>query len=300
MTIVTESIGSIESKNGKWRARLIQSNVKGSSAYYSDESLKEGAHLFKAGVQMFANHLSTDEQWSRPEGDVNNLVGVLETDAIHEENDGLYADLKIFEHKKAWLKEVAPYVGLSIRASGIVEEAEDGTPHLKSFTEVMSVDVVTKAGAGGKFVSLAESAKPGVLTAVHKEITESKEDNMEFPKELAEALDKNAKDQATVLEAVGKLVEALTEEPAPKAKEVEVEEARKLDVEALIESGLGKASRARVTAAFEGGAELAEAIKAEKDLAAEILAEAAKKEEGFSANLEESNGKEAAPVINWG
>lgn len=298
MTILTESIGSIESKGGKWRARIIEANVKGSSAYYPEDALKEGAHLFKAGTQMFRNHLSQDEQWNRPEGDVNSLLGVLESDAVFE-NDGLYADLKIFDDSKAWLKERAPYIGLSIRAGGIVEESDSG-PVLKQFTSVESVDVVTKAGAGGKFVSLAESAKPGVLTAVHKEITESKEDNMEFPKELAEALDKNAKDQATVLEAVGKLVEALTEKPAPKAKEVEVEEARKLDVEALIESGLGKASRARVTAAFEGGAELAEAIKAEKDLAAEILAEAAKKEEGFSANLEESNGKEAAPVINWG
>lgn len=292
MTILTESIGSIESKNGKWRARLIQSNVKGSSAYYSDESLKEGAHLFTAGVQMFANHLSTDEQWSRPEGDVNNLVGVLETDAVHEENDGLYADLKIFEHKKAWLKEVAPYVGLSIRASGIVEEADDGTPHLKSFTEVMSVDVVTKAGAGGKFVSLAESAKPGVLAGAHV-VTESKEETMEFPKELAESLDALIKKMDAVLE-VKPATEA--EKPAPK----KVEEARKLDVEALIESGLGKASRARVTAAFEGGAELEEAIKAEKELAAEILAEAAAKGDSFEANLEESKGKESAPLINWG
>lgn len=293
MTILTESIGSIESKNGKWRARLIQSNVKGSSAYYSEEALKEGAPLFKAGVQMFSNHLSQDEQWSRPEGDVNNLVGVLESDAVFED-DGLYADLKIFTHKKDWLKEVAPYVGLSIRANGIVEEAEDGTPHLKSFTEVLSVDVVTKAGAGGKFVSLAESAKPGVLNQVHKEITESKEETMDMPKELAEALDKNAKDQAAVLDAVGKLIEALTEKPEPKP----VEEATKIDLEALIEAGLTKTARTRVLAAAEGGADLTEAIKAEKELAKEILAEAEKSGE-FSANLEESNKGEAKPLINW-
>lgn len=283
MTILTESIGSIESKNGKWRARLIEANVKGSSAYYSGEALKEGAHLFKAGVQMFSNHLSEDERMNRPEGDVNNLVGVLESDAVFEE-DGLYADLKIFEHKKDWIKEVAPYVGLSIRASGTVEESDDGTPHLKQFTEVFSVDVVTKAGAGGKFVSLAESAKPGVLSQVHKELIESKEEDMEFPKELAEALDKNAKDQAAVLDAVGKLIEALTEKPEAKP----VEEAKKIDFEALIEAGLTKTARTRVLAAAEGGADLEESIKAEQELAKEILAEAGKREGGFEANLEES------------
>lgn len=296
MTILTESIGSIESKNGKWRARLIQSNVKGSSAYYSDESLKEGAHLFTAGVQMFANHLSTDEQWSRPEGDVNNLVGVLESDAVHEEGDGLYADLKIFEHKKAWLKEVAPYVGLSIRASGIVEEADDGTPHLKSFTEVMSVDVVTKAGAGGKFVSLAESAKPGVLASVHKEIIESKEETMEFPEKLAESLDAMIKKMDAVLEATEvKEVKAAVEStnPAP------VKEAIEIDVEALIESGLTKSARARVLTLAKAGTPLEEAIKAEQEIAKEILAEAATKEESFEANLEESKKGESAPLINW-
>lgn len=296
MTILTESIGSIESKNGKWRARLIQSNVKGSSAYYSDESLKEGAHLFTAGTQMFKNHLSQDEQWSRPEGDVNNLVGVLESDAVHEEGDGLYADLKIFEHNKAWLKEVAPYVGLSIRASGIVEEADDGTPHLKSFTEVMSVDVVTKAGAGGKFVSLAESAKPGVLASVHKEIIESKEETMEFPEKLAESLDAMIKKMDAVLEATEvKEAKAAVEstKPAP------VKEAIEIDVEALIESGLTKSARARVLTLAKAGTPLEEAIKAEQEIAKEILAEAATKEESFEANLEESKKGESAPLINW-
>lgn len=285
MTILTESIGSVESKGGKWRARLIQSEVRGSSAYYSEASLREGAHLFTAGTQMYRNHLSQDEQYNRPEGDVNNLVGVLETDAVFED-DGLYADLHIFESNKAWLKERAPYVGLSIRASGVVEESDDGTPHLKSFTEVLSVDVVSRAGAGGKFVSLAESAKPGVLSGAHV-VTESKEETMEFPKELAEALDKNAKDQAAMLEAVGKLVEALSEKPEDKP----LEEAVEVDIEALIEAGLTKTARARVLAAVKAETPLAEAIKAEKDIAEEILAEA-EKAGAFEANLEES-GKDS-------
>jgi hypothetical protein len=258
---------------------LIEANVKGSSAYYSGEALKEGAHLFKAGVQMFSNHLSEDERVNRPEGDVNNLVGVLESDAVFEE-DGLYADLKIFEHKKSWLKEVAPYVGLSIRASGTVEESDDGTPHLKQFTEVFSVDVVTKAGAGGKFVSLAESAKPGVLSQVHKELIESKEEDMEFPKELAEALDGLLTKMDSVLEAIKPVEVKVETETVTESIKVE-------GLEMLLEAGLTKTARARVLAAAEGGADLTEAIKAEKTLAAEILAEA-EKSGSFEANLEES------------
>lgn len=292
MTILTESIGSVESKGGKWRARLIQSEVRGSSAYYPEAALREGAHLFKAGTQMYRNHLSEDEKFNRPEGDVNNLVGVLESDAVFEE-DGLYADLHIFESSKAWLKERAPYVGLSIRATGEVEESDSG-PTLKSFTEVLSVDVVSRAGAGGKFVSLAESAKPGVLSQVHKELIESKEETMEFPKDLAEALDKNAKDQASLMEAVNKLIEALDKGVSVKVEKAEVEEATKIDLEALIEAGLTKTARTRVLVAAEGGADLTEAIKAEKELAKEILAEAEKSGE-FSANLEES-GKD---TFDW-
>ena len=284
MAKLIESIASIESKNGKWRAKLIGADIKGSSAYYPADAVEAGAPLFKAGVQMFANHLSADEQWSRPEGDVNQLVGVLESDAEFE-GDGLYADLKIFSHRKDWLKEVAPYVGLSIRANGVVEEGEDGFPILKQFTEVLSVDVVTKAGADGKIVSLAESAKPGVLTEALVEAPK-KEEELEFPKELAEALDAQAKDVKAMTESLSKLLpvmEALVEASKPE----EVKEASATEVaEALVEAKLTKTARARVLASVEAGSDLTEAIKAEQDLQAEILAESAGDLEG---NLQESS-----------
>lgn len=289
MAKLMESVASIETKNGKWRAKLIGANIKGSSAYYPAEAVEAGAPLFKSGTQMFANHLSQDEQWNRPEGDVNNLIGVLESDAVFEE-DGLYADLKIFAHKKDWLKEVAPYIGLSIRANGIVKEGEDGFPILEQFTEVLSVDVVTRAGADGKFVSLAESAKPGVLTEAQVE-PPKEEDTLEFPKELAEALDAQAKDVKAMTESLGKLLpvmEALVEAQKPAEKK----EASATEVaEALVEAKLTKTSRARVLASVEGGAELAEAIKAEQDLQAEILEEAEKASE-ISGNLQESGKSE--------
>ena len=206
------------------------------------------------------------------------------------EEDGLYADLKIFAHKKEWLKEVAPYIGLSIRANGIVKEGEDGFPILEQFTEVLSVDVVTRAGADGKFVSLAESAKPGVLTEAQVE-PPKEEDTLEFPKELAEALDAQAKDVKAMTESLGKLLpvmEALVEAQKPAEKK----EATATEVaEALVEAKLTKTSRTRVLASVEAGTELAEAIKAEQDLQAEILEEAEKASE-LKGNLQESGKSE--------
>lgn len=282
MTVLLESISSIEQHKGKWRARLIESNVRGSSAYYPEEVLKRDAHLFSKGVHMYANHISESESFERPEGDVNNLVGVLESDAVFE-GDGLYADLKIFEHKKEWVKEIAPYIGLSIRAAGEVEESNEG-PVLKKFQKVLSVDLVTQAGAGGKFVSLTESAKPGLFDSVER--TNEKEEIMEFPADLAEALDAQTKKMDGVLEAMAAFVEAqkpVVETPA---------EVDPLDVAAkLAESGLSKEAAARALSAHKGGIDLEEAIKNEKDYV-EQIAESARQNVEFSANIEESGKPE--------
>lgn len=281
MTVLKESISSIENHKGKWRARLIESDVRGSSAYYPADILKRDAHLFSKGVHMYANHMSESESFERPEGDVNNLIGVLESDAVFEE-DGLYADLKIFEHKKEWVKEIAPYIGLSIRAAGEVEESDEG-PVLKRFSKILSVDLVTKAGAGGKFVSLTESAKPGMFEELEQ--PNEKEEIMEIPKELLEALDAQAQKQDALAEAVTALVAKLTE-----SEEAEVEESAEVDplevAQKLNESGLSKEAAARALAAHKAGTALEEAIAAEKEYV-EQIAESAR-QENFSANLEES------------
>lgn len=284
MTVLKESISSIENHKGKWRARLIESDVRGSSAYYPADILKRDAHLFSKGVHMYANHMSESESFERPEGDVNNLIGVLESDAVFEE-DGLYADLKIFEHKKEWVKEIAPYIGLSIRAAGEVEESDEG-PVLKRFSKILSVDLVTKAGAGGKFVSLTESAKPGMFEELEQ--PNEKEEIMEIPKELLEALDAQAQKQDALAEAVTALVAKLTE-----SEEAEVEESAEVDplevAQKLNESGLSKEAAARALAAHKAGTALEEAIAAEKEYV-EQIAESAR-QESFSANLEESGSK---------
>jgi hypothetical protein len=138
---------------------------KGSSAFYPAEVLKrDGPGVFKAGTHVYLNHQTAAEEAQRPEGDVRNLAGVLTTAAVYHENHakgpGLYGRMKVFQDHAQIVEEKAAHVGMSIRASGVAESGkrQDGLPILKQLTGAESVDVVTRAGAGGMI--LTEAAKP--------------------------------------------------------------------------------------------------------------------------------------------
>jgi hypothetical protein len=137
---------------------------KGSSAFYPKEVLqRDGPKVFKAGTHVYLNHPTQAEESARPEGDVKNLAGVLSSDAVYHESHakgpGLYARMKVFADHGQLVEEKAPHVGMSIRASGVAESGikKDGLPILKELTHAESVDVVTRAGAGGMI--LTESAR---------------------------------------------------------------------------------------------------------------------------------------------
>jgi hypothetical protein len=138
---------------------------KGSSAFYPKEVLqRDGPKVFKAGTHVYLNHPTAAEEAARPEGDVKNLAGVLATDAVYHESHakgpGLYARMKVFADHAQVVEEKAPHVGMSIRASGVAEsgKTQNGVPILKELVSAESVDVVTRAGAGGMI--LTEAARP--------------------------------------------------------------------------------------------------------------------------------------------
>ncbi len=144
---------------------------KGSSAFYPAEVLKrDGPNVFKAGTHVYLNHPTSAEEAARPEGDVKNLAGVLSTSAVYHESHakgpGLYARMKVFQDHAQTVEEKAPHVGMSIRAGGVAEanRKEHGLPVLKELTHADSVDVVTRAGAGGMI--LTEAARPGTQQEV--------------------------------------------------------------------------------------------------------------------------------------
>ena len=136
----------------------------GSTAYYPKEVLeRDGPKVFKAGTHVYLNHPTAAEEASRPEGDVKNLAGVLSSNAVyheaHAKGPGLYGRMKVFQDHAQTVEEKAPHVGMSIRASGVAESGKtrEGRPVLKELTSAESVDVVTRAGAGGMI--LTESAR---------------------------------------------------------------------------------------------------------------------------------------------
>jgi len=138
---------------------------KGSSAFYPAEVLRrDGPKVFTKGTHVYLNHPTAAEEAARPEGDVLNLAGVLSTDAVyheaHAKGPGLYGRMKVFADHAQMVEDKAPHVGMSIRASGVAEadRKEGGLPVLKELTHAESVDVVTRAGAGGMI--LTEAAKP--------------------------------------------------------------------------------------------------------------------------------------------
>ncbi len=160
----TTEVIKLQESRADYEIKLIAPG-KGSSAFYPQEVLqRDGPKVFKAGTHVYLNHPTAMEESMRPEGDVANLAGVLTTTAVyhetHAKGPGLYGRMKVFADHAQMVEEKAAHVGMSIRASGIAEAGrmKDGVPVLKELTGAESVDVVTRAGAGGMI--LTEAAKP--------------------------------------------------------------------------------------------------------------------------------------------
>lgn len=140
----------------------------GSSAFYPAEVLKrDGPKVFKAGTPMRIDHPTKAEESARPEGSVKDWGAVLAKDAYwlddHPKGPGLYSEVKPFSDHVQTIDEKGAYAGVSIRANGraVMESGKpvmkNGLPVLASFDSAEGVDMVTRAGAGGMFLS--ESAR---------------------------------------------------------------------------------------------------------------------------------------------
>jgi hypothetical protein len=259
----------VASQGNKWRVKVIESGW-GSSGYYSPAVLQEfGPMVFRAGTKVFMNHPSATESSDRPERDVHQLAGKLTSDAYFSEN-GLVADIEFYSHYAPIIREMAGDVGLSIHAFG---EASDGEaegrngPIIESLVAdpLTSVDVVTVAGAGGKFLSLLESyiKRDDDTAKLSESISEGNESMItkeDFDAAIAD-LKETLVDAITPLrESVSILVEAAT----PAEEEVVAEDTVEVVAEALNpvdvavkfnESGLPKLALARVAESMKAGSE---------------------------------------------
>jgi hypothetical protein len=156
--------GAVRS-DGTTALKLIQPGW-GSSGYYPADVLKrDGPKVFTKGLKGFWNHATAQEEAARPEGDLNALAMELTSNARWQEGPagpGLYADAKVFKPYQSAVNELAPHIGVSIRAQGKAQQGEaEGRqgPVITALTAARSIDAVTEPGAGGQILQLYEAAR---------------------------------------------------------------------------------------------------------------------------------------------
>lgn len=151
---LVESATATAAGEGRFSVCLITAG-EGSSGVYPAATLQEAARakVFHEGVHCYLDHPTNSEDMERPERSVRDLAGCLESDATYR-SGGLYGQMRVFAPYRDLLKEMAPHIGLSIRADGeLSESSAGGKPTVTKITRAHSVDFVTQAGRGGRVVS---------------------------------------------------------------------------------------------------------------------------------------------------
>lgn len=141
----------------------------GSSGYYPASVLeRDGPKVFRAGTHMYVDHPTTTDEMERPERSVRDLAAVLTEDAYTADGGKtLRAKARVFAPYQPLIRDGYRDIGVSIRAAGSGHPGEaDGRTGMivDSIAYAESVDFVTRAGAGGKVLTLLESARTSKLT----------------------------------------------------------------------------------------------------------------------------------------
>lgn len=173
VTIIEEGWGNAEDQN-----------------YYTADLLKNSYQIFN-GVRAFADHPSKTEAIDQPERSVKDLVGWYRDPdySIDPDNGRGRVTARLYVLPTAsWLIEkidailaddtTAPQdlIGLSVNAIGAYEPAViDGHQGYKvlDFRLIDSVDIVTRAGARGKFNRILESDRKRIVEAASKLFSEN-------------------------------------------------------------------------------------------------------------------------------
>ena len=197
---------------------------KGSSGEYPPETIKKLAEspIWDSPVHMYMNHATGSERASRPEGDIRELAGVIDGRPVVDDSGALVGRAKIFPEYRDFIRERAPYIGVSINASGIIAPGKDRV--IKEITQVDSVDFVTKPGRGGKITAVLESSREvdGMSNIVEA-------DGVPVTKPTAAPVQDAPKVESPEVTELKKQVEDLKS----KVEELEAESAKK-DAEAVV------------------------------------------------------------------
>jgi hypothetical protein len=221
--LLTESVRSLpKGKDGVYRVRIIQSNVQGSSGYYSGEMLESyGPAAFPAQTLSHMDHASQEDRERRPEGSVLTLGGYTVSEPIVE-SDGLYVDMAFKGKALEIVENFGEVIGLSIRAQGDIEESERDGETIREVKAIYpsplnSIDLVTVPGAGGKIIAALEES---LKVSEGPSADNGKVSPMEI-QELAEKVDALAESFATLTALLTPIAESLKPAEEPKVDVVE-------------------------------------------------------------------------------
>jgi hypothetical protein len=238
--------------DGTVRLKLIDSGW-GTSGYYPADVLeRDGPACFPAGTHIYWNHQTAQEEAERPEGDLSALAGALRQgaawDAQGPDGPGLYAEAQVFAPYSSVLDEIAPHIGVSIRASGRAEFGEAEGRQGRIIRELVagrSADFVTKAGRGGKVLEIVEAARGHEPRPAEGRQTVTEQEAQAL-REAAAAATTQAAAQATQLAEANTRITALEAALARQADALRMREAREIATAALASvQGLGERARAR-------------------------------------------------------
>lgn len=196
----------------------------GASGYYSPTVLeRDGPNVFTKGLHMHLDHPTSKEESERPERSVKDLAAVLVDNAKWNPQGlagpGLYADAKVFEPYQSAINELAPHIGVSIRAIGKAThgEAEGRKGNIiEGITAAKSIDFVTAAGAGGEILQLFEAARGRIQNQQEVEVMDAEElKALQEAKEAVEAENARLKEILLLREAQDVVRDALAKVEMP-------------------------------------------------------------------------------------
>ncbi|NUR90847.1 MAG: hypothetical protein HOY71_42800 [Nonomuraea sp.] len=162
--VITEAAAAQAKKSGRMLVQFISPGW-GSSGYYSPAVLEQAAAdaVIPAGTHMYADHPTETENLERPVRSIKDLMGVTTQDAYLAEDGALVGEVQVVPQWREFVEDVAGAIGVSIRgdATDITEGEAEGRRGriVEGLAHVASVDFVTRAGRGGRVLSVLESAR---------------------------------------------------------------------------------------------------------------------------------------------
>ncbi|KAA0979890.1 hypothetical protein FQ154_01650 [Paeniglutamicibacter gangotriensis] len=160
-TLIKEAATATRTGPGRVKLVLLTPG-KGSSGTYTPEVIQQAAtdRVWRRGSQSHINHDTAAERMERPEGNLRNLVGILDEDPYVDTDGALVAEAIIGSAWRDFVDDFKDHIGASIVASAEVSESKDGRIIERLIPSPFNrCDLVTIAGRGGRIAEVIEAAK---------------------------------------------------------------------------------------------------------------------------------------------